>query len=182
MIDVNDSPPVFTESSYNASISESAPDGTVVTTLTAHDADTGSNAIISYSIISGNDGSFYIQSNTGKITCGDLDRERNSLYQLQVRASDGRQHTVTNLEVVILDINDNDPAFSDDTYSFSIPEDQDINSEVATVLAVDPDEGLNGEVIYSIVEDGAPGEDVFQLDPHSGVFTLMMPIDFEQVS
>ena len=182
VIDVNDSPPVFTKSFYNATISEAAPSGTVVTTVTALDADTGSNAVISYSIVSGNDGSFYIQPTTGKITSEDLDRERSSLYQLGIRASDGRQHTLTELEVIILDVNDNDPEFTNDVYSFSVPEDQATNTEVASVLAIDPDEGVNGEVTYSVVEDGAPGEEVFHLDPRTGAFTLLAPLDFEMVS
>ena len=180
--DVNDSPPIFTQSVYNATISEAAPDGSVITTVSAQDADIGSNAVITYSIVSGNDGSFSIQPNTGKITASDLDRERNARYELGIRASDGRQNTLTTLEVIIVDVNDNDPEFSDDVYSFSIPEDQDVNTVVASVLATDPDEGPNGEVTYAVVEEGAPAEDVFHLDTRTGDITLLSSLDFEKVS
>ncbi len=182
VLDENDSPPVFARDLYNASISEEAPSGSPITTLFAQDADIGSNADISYSIISGNDGHFAIDLNAGLIrTSGQLDREIVAMYSLGIRASDGRQSTVTTLDVNIQDANDNDPVFTKTTYSFAVYENHVAGTVVDAVSAVDPDTGTNGDVVYSIVTEGAPGEDVFRLDSLTGEFTLVTSLDYEQV-
>ena len=182
VLDVNDSPPTFVHPVYNATISEEAPSSSHITTLVAHDADIGSNADVSYSIISGNDGHFTVNPNTGQIrTSGRLDRETMAAYSLGIRASDGRQSTVTTLEVNIQDANDNDPTFTKPTYSFTVPESHAVGTAVDAVSASDPDAGTNGDVIYSIVSEGAPGEDVFRLDSLTGEFTLLTELDYEQV-
>ena len=182
VLDENDSPPTFAFPVYRANISEEARSGSPVTRLTAHDADTGSNAQISYSIVSGNDGHFTVDPDTGQIwTSGQLDRETMATYTLVVRASDGRQSRVATLEVSIQDVNDNDPVFTKSTYSFSVPENHDVGTVVDAVTATDPDTGTNGEVVYSIVAEGAPGEDIFRMDSLTGEFTLLSELDFEEV-
>uniref|UniRef100_A0A3Q3EQX4 Cadherin domain-containing protein n=1 Tax=Labrus bergylta TaxID=56723 RepID=A0A3Q3EQX4_9LABR len=50
VLDVNDNAPVFTKTIYKAAISENSPKGTVITRVSASDADKGSNSKISYSI------------------------------------------------------------------------------------------------------------------------------------
>ena len=182
VLDENDSPPVFARDVYNASISEEAPSSSPITTLLAQDADIGSNAAISYSIISGNDGHFTIDPNTGLIrTSGQLDREIVAMYSLGIRASDGRQSTVTTLDVNIQDANDNDPEFTETTYSFTVNENHVVGTAVDSVWAVDLDTGTNGDVVYSILTEGAPGEDVFTLDSITGEFSLSTSLDYEQV-
>ncbi|XP_038055904.1 protocadherin Fat 4-like [Patiria miniata] len=182
VLDENDSPPTFDHPVYTANISEEARSSSPVTRLTAHDADIGSNAEISYSITRGNeDGHFTIDSNTGQIqTSGRLDRETTAMYTLEIRASDGRQDTVTSLEVNIQDTNDNDPVFTESMYSFSVPENHPVGTVVDAVSATDPDAGTNGDVVYSIVAEGAPGEDIFSLDSLTGEFTLLTELDYEQ--
>ncbi|XP_022625216.1 protocadherin beta-16-like, partial [Seriola dumerili] len=50
VLDANDNAPVFTKTVYKATITENAPKGTVITRVTASDADKGSNSKITYSI------------------------------------------------------------------------------------------------------------------------------------
>jgi hypothetical protein len=83
------------------------------------------------------------------------------------------------VKVLITDINDNAPVFTDVFYSFDVPEDTPVGTTVALIEAVDADEGLNGEVVYSLVS--AWGQSIFHLDPQMGTISLLKPVDFEQV-
>lgn len=66
--DVNDNSPAFVENPFVSRIKETAPIGDVVLRAQAVDIDTGSNADLSYSIISGNEaGYFAIKSGSGDI-------------------------------------------------------------------------------------------------------------------
>lgn len=48
VIDADDNPPVFTQSVYTAEIAENSGSNVVVTSVTAHDADHGNNAVVRY--------------------------------------------------------------------------------------------------------------------------------------
>jgi len=51
---------------------------------------------------------------------------------------------------------------------------------VGGLEATDPDEEVNGVITYSVLSDW--GNDVFALNPDSGVFTLTSRVDYENVS
>lgn len=78
------------------------------------------------------------------------------------------------------DTNDNPPAFLESAYSFDIPENAVRGSRVGQVKAVDPDLGINAQLTYTVISDWA--NDVFSLNPQSGVFTLTARLDYEEVS
>ena len=50
---------------------------------------------------------------------------------------------------------------------------------VGAVSVNDLDEGVNAQVSYTVLSDW--GNDVFSLNPQSGVFTLTSRLDYEQV-
>lgn len=50
---------------------------------------------------------------------------------------------------------------------------------VGQVAAFDPDEGMNSQLTYTVISDWA--NDVFSLNPHTGVFTLTARLDYEEV-
>lgn len=77
------------------------------------------------------------------------------------------------------DTNDNSPTFSEAAYSFDIPEDTGRGAFVGAVSVNDLDEGVNAQVSYTVLSDW--GNDVFSLNPQSGVFTLTSRLDYEQV-
>ncbi|KAG8226849.1 hypothetical protein J437_LFUL004090 [Ladona fulva] len=79
----------------------------------------------------------------------------------------------------VTDTNDNAPVFSESAYSFDVAEDATRGSRVGAVEATDEDEGANGQVTYTVVSDWA--NDVFSLNPQSGVFTLTSRLDYEEV-
>lgn len=80
----------------------------------------------------------------------------------------------------VTDTNDNPPAFLESAYSFDIPENAVRGSRVGQVRAVDPDLGINAQLTYTVISDWA--NDVFSLNPQSGVFTLTARLDYEEVS
>lgn len=80
----------------------------------------------------------------------------------------------------ITDTNDNPPAFLESAYSFDIPENAPRGSRVGQVKATDPDLGINAHLTYTVISDWA--NDVFSLNPQTGVFTLTSRLDYEEVS
>lgn len=79
----------------------------------------------------------------------------------------------------VTDTNDNPPVFLESAYSFDIPENAARGSRVGQVRATDPDLGMNAQLTYTVISDWA--NDVFSLNPQSGVFTLTARLDYEEV-
>ena len=67
ILDVNDNPPEFERSNYEAAVQESAQVGTFVTHVKATSLDIGINADITYSLVAGNEqGKFTIDAKKGE--------------------------------------------------------------------------------------------------------------------
>lgn len=77
------------------------------------------------------------------------------------QATDGVNSDTITVRVVVQDINDCAPTFTEDDYRFSILENLPSGSSVAAVSATDCDVGTNAELRYSITA-GSLG--VFQLN------------------
>ena len=186
VIDLNDNIPMFSGAPYRESVEEHSPLQTSIVTILATDADSGSNADITYSIFSGNIQQLLeVNTSSGVISVsGDIDRERLASFSLIVQASDaGDPSRSSTAEVVITvdDINDNAPEFNPSSYSADVREDTPTATPftILTVFASDADVPgtLNSAIIYSI----APGSDnvTFSLNASSGEFRLEEPLDFE---
>lgn len=68
ILDVNDNSPVFSESLFTVIVSESLPVGSRFLNVTASDADVGYNALLTWSIMSGNTGDVMaIEPSTGML-------------------------------------------------------------------------------------------------------------------
>lgn len=80
----------------------------------------------------------------------------------------------------VTDTNDNPPVFKESAYSFDIPENAARGSVVGTVAAIDLDSETNAHLTYTVISDWA--NDVFSLNPQTGVFTLTARLDYEEVS
>ena len=98
-----------------------------------------------------------------------FDREKTSSYSFEVDAIDGglygpRSNRVR-VDISVLDVNDNAPVFEQIPYKANISASQTLNPYVAKVVAVDKDEGVNGEVVYSFSE---PSQ-YFEIKPDTGV-------------
>uniref|UniRef100_A0A803VY90 Cadherin-23 n=1 Tax=Ficedula albicollis TaxID=59894 RepID=A0A803VY90_FICAL len=157
VFDENDNPPTFSKPSYVITVLEDIMAGATVLFLNATDMDR-SREYGQESIIYSLEGSshFRINARSGEITTTSLlDREAKSEYILIVRAVDGGvgHHQKTGIAMVnitLLDINDNYPTWKDEPYFINLVEMTPPNSDVTTVVAVDPDLGENGTVVYSI--------------------------------
>ncbi|KAG7266403.1 hypothetical protein CRUP_010718 [Coryphaenoides rupestris] len=181
VLDINDNPPVFERREYAATLAEDVAVGTQVLRVQAAsrhadagmggDADAGQ---ISYGIISGNErGMFSVDPLSGDIfVIEPLDYEVSHEYYLTVEATDGGSPPLSDMATVninLTDVNDNSPAFSQETYMAVVSEDAEPGKAVVTVVAEDADGPSYSHVRYSIV-DGNQGS-LFTIDPTSG-YTL----------
>uniref|UniRef100_A0A8C2E0H1 Cadherin-related 23 n=1 Tax=Cyprinus carpio TaxID=7962 RepID=A0A8C2E0H1_CYPCA len=157
LFDENDNPPEFSLPSYIVNIAENIVAGATVLFVNATDLD-ASREFGQVSLIYSLQGSsqFRLNTRSGEITTTALlDREMKSEYILIVRAVDGgvgpQQKTgIATVNITVLDINDNAPMWRDEPYQANVVEMSPIDTDVITVLAVDPDYGDNGTVVYSI--------------------------------
>lgn len=100
ILDRNDSPPSFAEFHTEYTISEDVPVGTLVTKVKAIDPDLPGT--IAYSLVSGDEGKFTLESSTGNLKLKDtLDREQKDKYRVQVRASDSVQSADVVLTILV---------------------------------------------------------------------------------
>lgn len=186
--DVNDHEPVFEKSEYSAVLSELAPPGSYVASITATDEDTGVNAQIFYNFESGNIHQWFaIDNASGLITThSTLDREIQGKVELNISAKDGGpnpKYAYTQLKVTILDENDEAPRFSQSQINVTLSENTPPHNFVAMLTAADHDQGTNGSVTYSLqtgVQQKYPG--VFALDISTGQLTTKSRLDRETVA
>ncbi len=64
-------------------------------------------------------------------------------------------YDTTTVIVRVSDQNDNAPVFKDPVYRLEVPENTNV-AVVHTVVAMDPDSGINGQIIYSIAGLSSP--------------------------
>ncbi|XP_034936764.1 cadherin-87A [Chelonus insularis] len=176
IINVNDQDPKFEKKSYKVSIKENSPPGTHVTVVKAIDGDEGVFGEVTYSLIGEHASDFNIGHDTGEITVGSatvLDREMTPDIVITVMASDrapvnSRRSTTVKVNINLEDVNDNKPIFTQHSYRASVAENLSVNPP-ATILQVhaeDDDEGLNGDVWYSIISGNDDGS--FTLNSETG--------------
>ncbi|XP_076279539.1 cadherin-related tumor suppressor fat [Lasioglossum baleicum] len=189
VLDKNDVAPTWGTGNWKFNVSEEASPNTVVTVLKAFDPDT--IGTLTYTLVPnhrpGSDSTdeaeshFKLHPTTGQLTLAEaLDRETREKYVLRVRADDGLQHTDVTLTVQVTDTNDNAPTFQSTAYSFDVPENIPRGSRIGQVVATDADaDGPNSQLSYTLISDWA--NDVFSLNPSTGVFTLTASLDYEQV-
>lgn len=183
--DINDNPPEFMAKHYFVNIPEITTVGTEVITVLATSLDTGVNAEVWYSIISGNEQKkFSINNKTGAISVADgLDYERSREFVLTIQAIDGGTPPLSNLATVnvsITDSNDNAPVFTQSSYVARIREDAQVEDMIIQVQAVDLDSGNNGKVLYKLEKGDRLNQ--FRIDEDSGYISVASALDRESVS
>ncbi|XP_029703052.1 protocadherin beta-16-like [Takifugu rubripes] len=151
VLDVNDNAPVFTQSTYTATVFENAVRGTTVTSVAASDADTGLNGRIKYSLTSSLDQAhavFQVNEDSGEIILiGNIDYENAKNYHINIRASDdGGLTDSCKVIVEVMDVNDNRPTVNIMSKSNIISEHSKLNTVVAMMNVQDPDSAENGRV------------------------------------
>ena len=176
---------MFSQSLYEANITENQLPGTLVVTLTVSDSRTILRPL-RFTIISGNsEGYFSINATTGEVTTArELDREEASMFTLLVQVTDvginpiSAEAATTSVTITVLDLNTSPPVFVSLPYITSIPENSPSGVLVFTVSSTDADEGTNALVAYTI-KGGNEGNH-FAMHQLSGqISTINFPIDFE---
>lgn len=182
VLDANDNSPQFQQLEYSIEIREDTAVGTDIIQLQATDKDQGINGDVRYGFLTQTD-QFHINEKTGIVSVKNtLNRESHASYTLKVSALDGAVDkpqliSTVILKVVLEDVNDNPPTFSHPVYSARVPEDLPVGSVIAWLEAHDPDEGLSGQVRYSLVDDG---DGAFQVDKVSGAVRILQSLNFEK--
>uniref|UniRef100_A0A671UUC1 Protocadherin Fat 4 n=1 Tax=Sparus aurata TaxID=8175 RepID=A0A671UUC1_SPAAU len=183
--DINDHPPIFQETLYRVDISEDIPKGSYIKGVSATDGDSGQNANLRYSLVSGNAlGWFSISENSGLVTSAALlDREIASEIVLNISAKDqGLQPKIsyTKLIVNITDVNDQVPTFTQSTFHVSLVEHAPAGTELVLLSASDDDLGANGTIRFSFdAETPASVQELFRLDAASGRLSTATELDRE---
>ncbi|XP_033830016.1 protocadherin-19 isoform X4 [Periophthalmus magnuspinnatus] len=187
--DLNDNAPRFPTSHIDIEISENAAPGTRFPLEGASDPDSGVFGVQSYSITPNElfgleiktrgDGSKIAELVVQK----SLDRETQSHYTYELSAEDGGDPPkigAVQLNIRVIDSNDNNPVFDEPVYTVNVMENSPVNTIVIDLNATDPDEGTNGEIVYSFnsyVTEKT--RDAFKIDPKTGVITVNGVLDYE---
>lgn len=181
LLDMNDNPPSFISPKLTY-IPENTPIDTIVFKAQATDPDSGPNSYIEYNLLSPLENKFSIGTIDGEVRLtGELDRETVSNYNLTVIATDKGQPSLsssTDVVVIVLDINDNNPVFVQKLYKVEIAENILTGTDVVQVSATDGDEGSNGQVRYAIISGNTNNE--FRIDSVTGVITVAKSLDREK--
>ncbi|XP_006891204.1 PREDICTED: protocadherin beta-4 [Elephantulus edwardii] len=160
VVDVNDNAPELTVTSLTSSIPENAPE-TVVSIFRIRDRDSGDNGKMICSIP---DNLPFILKPTFKnfytlLTESPLDREKTSEYNITITVTDlgtPRLKTEHKITVLVSDVNDNAPAFSQASYTLFIRENNSPALHMGTISATDRDSGANAQVTYSLLPPHDP--------------------------
>lgn len=181
LLDVNDNPPNFISPKLTY-IPENTPIDTIVFKAQATDPDSGPNSYIEYTLQRPLGNKFSIGTIDGEVRLtGELDREAVSNYTLTVVATDKGQPSLsssTDVVVIVLDINDNNPLFAQKQYKVEVDENTLTGTDLIQVFATDGDEGTNGQVRYTIISGNTNNE--FRIDSVTGVITVAKPLDREK--
>lgn len=96
--------------------------GTVITQVTGNDVDSGPALSYTLHLDTSSQGMFGIHRYGGGVSLtGPLDYEERTWYTLTVRSSDSKHQSEANLTVLVDDVNDNVPTFTQDFYQVQPP-------------------------------------------------------------
>ncbi|KAI5178815.1 Protocadherin Gamma-A11 [Manis pentadactyla] len=189
ILDINDNAPSFQEEEVEIKVSEHVTPGWRFPLPKARDPDVGMNSLQRYQL---NPNSYFsLQMRGGAdgaknpelVLEGSLDRENEAAHRLLLTAIDGGDPILQGavpIRVVVLDVNDHIPKFTQPVYGVSVPENLSSGTRVLVVKATDPDEGLNGEVAYSFRNMESKASEMFQLDSRTGEVLIQGSLDFEK--
>ncbi|XP_037402670.1 protocadherin Fat 3a isoform X1 [Pygocentrus nattereri] len=190
--------PIFSQPHFSFTVLEDTPIGSMLgavhlqTPIGQSSLPVSFSAVIGHTAVANSDGVFVVDRESGMIKLDKpLDRERTPVFHFKVAATLQQglvdAVSVVDVEVKILDINDNKPAFESDTYEASVNEGLPAGTRVLQVRAVDPDWAANGQVTYSLAPPGLLGsgsEDLeegsfFTIDSSSGWISTLKGLDHE---
>lgn len=185
IMDVNDQTPRFVQSPFNGAVPENTDpgvDGLFVVHVRAVDNDAGSNGTITYTLLSGEEDGFRIDSSTGVVTGHQkFDREVRKFYRFTVQAVDDGTPTglssTADVVVEISDYNDNSPSWQFPYMYARVFSNAPTGTIVYRLQATDPDSGNNASLTYSIDSNLGP----FGLNSSTGEVFVISALNSQQV-
>lgn len=171
--------PTVVDPSFEFSVDENSPVGTVIGVIDAADPDLQQ---IQYQIVSGAESGFVIESDTGVLSIGPaaiVDFEQSRQYNLTIAVSDPFG---TQLTEVTVDVNDVNEAPLVTEAVFFVDEGAPGGTILGQINAVDPDVELDQTLLFEVL--GGSGMGQFLLDSTNGRVSSapQTVIDFEQQS
>jgi len=189
VIDENDNSPQFTNSTFTFHIVENEPPDSFVGKLAAFDDDIGRNAELTFSFPN-TQNDFVVDPKNGFIrTLSTFDRESlvektgKSFVSLEAIVNDNGQIRLKDKATIVVfidDVNDNSPSFLKTPYKVQVPEAATVGSQILKIATFDADEGVNGDVFYTI-SSGNDGKK-FDVDPATGQVVISKALDREEKS
>ncbi|XP_068182550.1 protocadherin alpha-C2-like [Antennarius striatus] len=189
IVDLNDNIPQIEVTSFSRAIPEDARLGTTVALINIIDRDSDQNGKVICTFKE--DVPFALspsaQDNMYSIvTKLPLDREKQSIYDLTLVATDGGVPTLSSeksISIIISDVNDNIPEFSQNPYRFYVSENNSPEASLFSVIASDHDEGDNSHITYKILTDGKESNKrhsySLNINAESGDIMALKSFDFE---
>uniref|UniRef100_A0A672NR65 Protocadherin-16 n=1 Tax=Sinocyclocheilus grahami TaxID=75366 RepID=A0A672NR65_SINGR len=174
VVDVNDNSPTI-PSMEPVTIAENLPVGYIVTQVTANDVDLSPSATYRFIEMDQTSRCFAVDQYSGVITTTkSLNYEDQAVHTLRVEASDSVHQTEAEISIKVLDVNDNPPVFSQESYQVKCII-LNYYSYVVSVSATDKDSGQNGRISYRLLSSPARG---FYIDPDNGSVFTNKPLSY----
>ncbi|XP_050819006.1 protocadherin gamma-A6-like isoform X13 [Gopherus flavomarginatus] len=189
--DINDNTPTFQAKEIELKISEITAAGTRFSLQEAQDPDVGINSIQSYQLSNNKHFSLDVQTGSDGVKYAELvlekslDRETQTVHKLTLTAADGGdpvRSAIAQISVLVVDVNDNAPLFTQPVYKVSVLENAPRGSLIITVHATDRDEGQNSEVTFSFRKITEKASQIFQLHPRTGEISTIGDLDYEEAA
>ncbi|KAM3926568.1 protocadherin gamma-C5-like isoform 11-T11 [Leptodactylus fuscus] len=185
--DINDNSPEISLTSLVNSVPENAAVGTAVGFLSVKDKDSGKNGEVNLELSPHLPFKIKQFNNRYSIVTDELlDRETVSRYTLKLVATDlGSPPLSTEISIIleVSDINDNSPTFSQQQLNAFVEENNDPGRLLCKISAVDLDEGLNSDLVYSLVDtevEGSPMSSFVYINADNGNIYAQRSFDYER--
>ncbi|XP_063045464.1 protocadherin alpha-3-like [Engraulis encrasicolus] len=188
VVDVNDNVPEIEVTSFSRAVSEDSRPGTTVALISVSDLDSGVNSKVSCSLPDSLP--FKLMASTQNniyslVTSSPLDREKESQYDVPLTAVDSGKPPLASektITVLISDVNDNSPQFSESQYAFYVTENNVPGESIFTVSASDKDLDENAQVHYQICRecgDDSKYASFLNINSETGNVYALKSFDFE---
>ncbi|XP_004684049.2 PREDICTED: desmoglein-3 [Condylura cristata] len=194
ILDINDNPPVFSQSIFKGEIEEHSASNSLVMILNATDADEPNhwNSKIAFKIVSQEPADapmFLLSRHTGEVRTlsNSLDREKSSSYRLVVSGADRDGEglsTTCECRIKVKDVNDNFPIIQESQYSAKIEENT-LSSELLRFQVTDWDEEFtdNWNAVYFFTSGNEGNWFEIHTDSRTneGILKVVKALDYEQL-
>ncbi|KAI9538915.1 hypothetical protein NQZ68_008992 [Dissostichus eleginoides] len=187
VMDVNDNAPEITVTSLHTTVKEDAEVGTVVALVSVLDKDGGKNGDVK--ILIKNEVPLKLETNYKNyyslLVDGPLDRERVSIYNVTIVATDKGTPSLSSasiLSIDVSDVNDNAPLFPEPLINVYVKENSAVGGVIKTVTATDVDVDQNRHVSYSLLDRSNPLSSMVNINSETGDIVSLQSFNYEELN